>query len=153
MKRFLNWFRRDLLSKPASANRTCRFRPQLEQLDDRVLLSLSSAISILHTVSSHNQLYHWRERDWYTVDQATTQVVKFQDTSRQNLGGPNNVVAVSASIDPKTGFAELFAVATDDQTNLPYLWLCDSHGAWTRLSPSNVSGTYVYISASRDGHV
>jgi hypothetical protein len=42
MKAFLNYFRSTLLTNPASANRLRSFRTQLEQLDDRLLLSASS---------------------------------------------------------------------------------------------------------------
>src|SRR5438093_3863616 len=61
------------------------FRPQLEQLDERLVLStLSSAISIQHQ--------GWTERDWYAVDQASTGVLAFKDASPNYIPlGPSGV--------------------------------------------------------------
>src|SRR5207237_5668667 len=70
----------------ASARQTQRPRPQprqlvLEKLEDRLVPSTSSAISIQHpgglTYTSST------EREWYTVNQATHQVVEFQYTTRR----------------------------------------------------------------------
>jgi hypothetical protein len=147
--RFLNYFRRAQKSNPASTNRPRTFRPQLEQLDERLVPStISSAISSVHFgVTEHN---------WYTTDRATNQVVEFTGTSRlaspsrHNLFGPYNVFAVSASLDPKTGYAEVFALSSApiQRAAEGRLWLCDSNGTW-----HNFGGSYVDISATRDGHV
>jgi hypothetical protein len=140
MKCFRNRFRRMRKSNPASANRPRSFRPQLEQLDSRLVPTMvSSAISIPHNWGWLN----WTERDWYALDNSTLQVVEFQGTSRHNLGGPAGVTAVSASIDPKTGFAEVFVLDSNYA-----LWLCDSSSTW-----HSFGGRYEDISASRDGHV
>ena len=51
MKRFLSWFRRPSRRPPAAAHQRRPARPQLEQLDDRLLPSTagpSSAISTDH---------------------------------------------------------------------------------------------------------
>ena len=56
------------------------FRPQLEQLDERLVLStLSSAISIQHQ--------GWTERDWYAVDQASTRVLAFYCPAGSHITG------------------------------------------------------------------
>src|SRR5262249_47248210 len=83
----------------------------------------------------------------YTIDGNTGQVVEFQGTTRRDLGGPSRVFAVSASIDPNTGSAEVFALSYYDWNSGP-LWLCDSSGNW-----HNFGGRYHAISAPRDGRV
>lgn len=141
MKRLMNWFCRTLGSRPTSARHPRCFRPKLEQLDDRMLLATgSSAISILHSSGGSS----WTERDWYTKDmgQHFLQAVEFQGTSRRDLGGPW-VYRLSASIDPKTGSAEVFVLDTGYA-----LWLCDSTGNW-----HSFGGKYNDIAATRDGHV
>src|SRR5262249_51997660 len=76
-------------------------RPQLEQLDNRlVLTAFSSAISIPHN--------GWVERDWYSFDSAGSSVsdgslVEFQGTSRHNLDVPmpyTQIPQIRASVDP-----------------------------------------------------
>jgi hypothetical protein len=77
--------------------------------------------------------------------------VEFQGTSRVNLGGPGSVDQVSASVDPNTGFGEVFALSSSGSHSLiPVgpLWLCDSHGTW-----HDFGGQYEQISATQDGHV
>jgi hypothetical protein len=146
MRGFLNWFGRTFATKPTAAHRPHSFHPQLEQLDERLVPSLSSAISIYHPGSLYS--LPWTERDWYTTDQSTGQVVEFQGTTRRNLpGGPSNVSAVSASGDPKTGHAEVFVLAGNDHFRNK-LWLCDSSGSWY-----NFGGNFSAINATRDGHV
>src|SRR5262249_8261826 len=81
------------------------------------------------------------------------QVVDFQTSSwggptRLALGGPTNVRAVSASVDPNTGYAEVFVDTWDLK-----LWRCDSQGHWTQLSDGKPSSVYGDISATRDGQV
>src|SRR6266851_5364551 len=146
MKRFLNWFRHVPNNSPSSANRPRSFRPQLEQLESRLVPStLSSAISIQHPSGGLS----WTERDWYATDlntgigTRTGQVVQFRGASRRNLGGPNDVSEVSASVDPNTGSAEVFVL--DGKLSL---WLCDSSGTW-----HSFGGWYCGIAATRDGHV
>jgi hypothetical protein len=163
MKRLLNWFRRTFQTRPVSAHRRQTVRPQLEQLDDRLVLSswgTGSAISIYHPGSWHSSPWGgyyslpWTERDWYTIDQTTNQLVEFQGTSRHNLGRPpgvNSFLDVSASVDPNTGFGEVFVLASPYavSTRGPNpLWVCDSYGAWHSLG-----GLHGHISATRDGHV
>src|SRR5262245_17328284 len=114
MNRFLNVFR----STPKSTPAFRLFRPRLEQLDARLMPTLcSSAISIQHSLG----WLSWTERAWYSTDNSTGQVVEFQDTTRHDLGGPRNVRTISASVDPRTGYAEVFVL--DDSSAL---WLCDS---------------------------
>jgi hypothetical protein len=122
-------------ARPARAARCCRL--QVEALEDRLVPSStwSSAISIPHPYGT--------ERDWYSVDQNTFQVVEFQGTTRRNLYGPTNVFEVSASIDPLTGHGEVFALS-----GLGTLWRCDSNGNWF-----SYPGQYNDISATRNGHV
>jgi hypothetical protein len=143
--RFLSFFRSAQKSKPASARRSHSFRPQLEQLDERLVPStLSSAISF--PVSQGWILF--TERDLYTMDRNTSQAVLFRGTNRYNLGGPSHVFAVSASIDPNTGSSEVFALTSAyENSNYGPLWLCDSNGYWHYFG-----GYYVDISATRDGH-
>jgi hypothetical protein len=117
----------------------------LEQLDDRLVLSsggLSSAISIYHPATLYTLA--WTERAWYTVDQATNQVVEYQGTTRFNLGGPTDLFALSAATDPNTGHAEVFGLGGWTGQ----LWLCDSAGYW-----HSFAGNYGSLSATLDGHV
>jgi hypothetical protein len=143
MTRFLKWFGRTENTRPASATRHPVFRPQLEQLDERLLLSMSSAITIPHGWGT--------EYDWYAVDNSSRQVVMFSNTNRYNLGGPGNIGGVSASIDPRSGYGEVFALSVYNSRQFNFdatLWLCDSSGNW-----HNFGGDYTGISATRDGHV
>jgi hypothetical protein len=143
MKHSLRWLRRAQQTKAASGSRPRPYRPQLEQLDERLVPStLSSAISIQHS--------GWTERDWYTIDQSTSQVVEFQGTIRHNLSVPGNLTpfAVSASVDPNSGSGEVFVLAANGGSTYGSLLLCDSYGNWY-----NFGGVYTDISATRDGHV
>jgi hypothetical protein len=156
MKRFLNWLCHTFPTHLAPAPHR-PVRPELEQLDERIVPSSDgggSAISIYHPGSWHwiqgkGGWYSppWTEKDWCTIDQSTGQVVEVQGTSRHNLGGPSDVKEVTASVDPNTGFGQVFALAG------PYfnetLWRCDSLGTW-----HSYGGVYSFIpSATRDGHV
>ena len=148
MKRFLSWCRRPSRRQPAAASTRRPARPQLEQLDDRLVPStvgLSSAISLNHTFYFQGIRYSWTERDWYTIDQATPahQVVEFEGTTRYNLGGPGAIVKVSASVDPQTGFGGAFAL--DDYGTI---WWFNSAGSWSALP-----GSYRAMCATDDGHV
>jgi hypothetical protein len=119
----------------------------LEQLDQRLVPSTtgsSSAISINHSLGQ----FSFTERDWFTIDQSTTKVVEFQGTTRHNLGGPTNVLAVSATVDPNTGWGGVFALA-GPVVGPHTLWWCDSSGNWWNY----FTGTYKGIDATRDGHV
>lgn len=159
MKRFLNWCVRRRATNSALVHRPHLFRPQLEQLDERLVpaAGLSSAISIPHSFWLNGHLISWTERDWYSVDRNTGQLVEFQGTSRVNLGGPTGIRAVSTSVDPRTGYGEVFVSAYDHSVGLTEydnLWLCDSYNHWHFLDLSNTD--YIYsssISATRDGHV
>jgi hypothetical protein len=153
MKRFLNWSRRMPHNKPAPAKRSHTFRPQLEQLDERLVLStLSSAISIPHPGGT--------ERDWYTVDRSTYQVVEFQGMVRHNLGlyvDPSQA-GLSASVDPKTGSGEVFVFANGGfylSFGSSSLYLIDSAGRVYSLMEYSglLSRSITGISATRDGHV
>src|SRR5438132_730138 len=115
MKRFLNWFGCALQSKPAPAKWMHSFRPQLEQLDQRLVPSVSSAISIQH----HTGWGDWTERDWYSTEPMAysperDNLVQYKGTTRYNLGVPNvfggRILAVSASVDPNIGSAEAFVL-------------------------------------------
>jgi hypothetical protein len=148
MQRIVDWLRR-----PFSASRTTgrpsAVRPRLEQLEDRLVPSATSAITTNHVLLK----FHWQTHDLYGIDPASTQVVDFEtdssgNSSRTVLGGPTNVRAVSASIDPSTGFAEVFA-----ETWNWTLWRYDSLGTWTKLSDGVASSMYGDISATRDGQV
>jgi hypothetical protein len=121
--------------------------PQLEQLDERLVPSTaSSAISF----QVNGDWFNFTEHDWYTIDQTTSQVVEFTSTHRDDLSGPKNVFAVSASLDPKTGYqtSEVFALASlNPEDRYGPLWLRDRNG-W-----HDIGGSYTNISATRDGHV
>jgi hypothetical protein len=145
---FLNRLSRAVRPKPAAGQRLRTFRPQLEQLDSRLLLSsgLSSAISIPHSGGV--------ERDWFTVD--ATGVVEFQGTTRRNLGSPepgSSLGSLCASVDPNTGSGEVFVLYNSHDPEDPFatqLALCDSQGTWHYLNPG---GSCSCISATGDGHV
>jgi hypothetical protein len=138
MKRLLNWFCRTHARKATGACGRRLVHLQLEQLGDRLVpstLGLSSAIHINHPT--------FVERDWYSIDQFTHQVVEVQGVTRKTLGGPK-VFEVSASVDPNTGFGEVYALS-----NSGTLWRCDSAGNWW----NTFVGAYKGISATRDGGV
>src|SRR5262249_3675569 len=146
MNRFLNWLGRARGTGAASGNRPRSFRPHLEELDNRLVLSaISSAISIQHNGSI--------ERDWNTVHNAA--LVEFQGTSRRDLYTPEQgtaIRAVSASIDPTTGSGEAFVIYFDTENPITgKLALCNSHGTWSFLDIGYYGITL--ISATRDGHV
>jgi hypothetical protein len=202
MQRFLNRLR-SAFRNHSAAGRPRAVRPRLEQLDDRLVPSATSAITtshvgwgwygafrevlhdhtitvqhvgkrllgvsrlpaevgLNHTSTRHalafiarvGPWYTWQTHDLFAISQATHQVIDFRTDSlggrtRTALGGPQ-VTDVSASVDPNTGFAEVFARGTDRS-----LWRCDSSGKWTELAPGwTVNGYgYGYISATRDGQV
>jgi hypothetical protein len=143
MKRFLSWFPHS----PATRSTSVR-RPQLEQFEDRLVPStLSSAISIPHVSYFGGLPIRWTERDWYTVDRSTNHVVEFEGTTRHDLGVLPGITALSASVDPKTGRGDVFALRGYGE-----LWRCDSSGTWYDLAWRS-GGYYTSISATRDGHV
>jgi hypothetical protein len=161
MRRFLNWLGPTRRANTRRANRRYSFRPQIEQLDERLVpsnLGLSSAVTTQHSGKLFGAPISWTEQDVYTIDGNTGHVVEFcnnvvfSGTHKQyNLGGPNNVFAVSASIDPQSGKAEVFALALSSyQGSVPVgnLWFCDPSGTWHELG-----GLYTAISATHDGHV
>jgi hypothetical protein len=148
MQRFLNWLRR-LSHTPSTSARPRPIRPRLEHLEDRMVPSATSAISTWHG----GGWFRWQTHDLYAIDATTKQVVDFQTSTfggstRTALGGPTNVRAVSASIDPSTGYAEVFAENWDFA-----LWRYDSHGVWTKLTDGAAGSVYGDISATRDGQV
>src|SRR5262249_22228755 len=147
-QRFLDWFR-SAFRNHGNAARPRPVRLQFEQLEDRMTPSATSAITTSHGPA----WFPWQTHDLYGIDPVSKQVVDFQTSTfggstRTALGGPSNVRAVSASVDPNTGYAEVFA----ETWNLT-LWRCDSHGTWTQLSDGAASSLYGDISATRDGQV
>jgi hypothetical protein len=134
--------------QPGNVRRTDRkVRLGVETLEDRLVPSASSAISVLHAIG-YNQTT--TEHDWYTVDRSTGQVVEFQETTRHNLPGGPRAFSVSATVSP-CGCSEVFALqngALDNSTPHGPLWLCDELGNW-----HNLGGDYYSISATHDGHV
>jgi len=126
------------LIRSTRPGRTRTAKPTLEQLDDRLVPStvgLSSAISVNHGGS----VLH----DWFTINQSTGKVVEYEGTTQHNLNGPSNVLMVSASVDPQTGSAGVFALGVNGQ-----LWWCSSGGSWNQLP-----GQYLEMCATGDGHV
>ena len=143
MKRFLNSLRRTLPTRPASARGRHTFRPQLEQLGQRLLPSLSSAIDIQH----HSALEDWTERDCFTAVQSTGFIVEFKGTNRYNIDlgiATAYALAVSATIDPLTGTGAVFMLRNDQE-----IWYCDSNLKWNYEG----YGPWSALSATRDGHV
>jgi len=127
------------LIRSTRPGRTRTAKPTLEQLDDRLLPSTvgpSSAISINHRDGS---VLH----DWFTINQSTGKVVEYEGTTQHNLGGPADIVAVSASVDPQTGSAGVFALGEYGQ-----LWWCSSSTNWHQLP-----GQYTEMCATGNGHV
>jgi hypothetical protein len=146
MNRFLNWFTGTRVTRPASTNRPRPIRPQLEQLDERLVPSgFGSAININYNLG---WLGNITIRDWFTVEQGTGHVVEFAGTSRRDLGGPGYIEALSASVDPNGGLGDVFALRRLYNNNVGSLWLCDSAGNW-----HSFGGKYTSISATTDGHV
>jgi hypothetical protein len=148
MRRFLNWLCRPFRSNVTAGCRNSA-RLQVEQLEDRQVPTATSAITTLHG----SGYLRWQTHDLYAIDPVSHQVVDFQTNTfggnaHTALGGPTNVRAVSASIDPSNGYAEVFA-----ETWNWTLWRCDSHGAWTQLSDGVASSVYGDISATRDGQI
>jgi hypothetical protein len=149
MKRFLSWFRCPSRRPPAAAHQRRPARPQLEQLDDRLVPStvgLDSAVSTDHIFYVQGKgSFSYTEHDWYTIDQSkgAFQVVEFRDTTRYNLGGPGSIGLVSASVDPHTGFGGVFALDGHGT-----IWWCNSFGQWSHLP-----GSYRDMCATDDGHV
>jgi hypothetical protein len=146
MKHFLSWFRRPSRRPPAAAHPRRPARPQLEQLDDRLVPSTagpSSAISINGSFYFQGIRFPYTQHDWYTIDRSTNQVVEFRDTARHNLGGPTAIREVSASVDPQTGHGGVFALDFNGT-----IWWCNSFGQWSQLP-----GSYGDMCATDDGHV
>jgi hypothetical protein len=129
------------LAKPSRSNRTPARRPgaaqpTVERLEDRQLLSTTSAI--------YEPNVEFPSHDLYAIDAQSHQVVLYQaydfGGSREGaLGGPQ-VTDVSASRGAGVG-PEVFALATDHA-----VWVCT--GAWHSLG-----GWASEISATRDGRV
>jgi hypothetical protein len=162
MRRFLSWFGRRLATKSAPATRSRLFRPQLEQLDERLVPSaLSSAL-----IAANG------EHCWYTVDMNTQHVVLYNywhniwgmvpldmgqpqhgfDDSGNSFTG--QIQAISASNDPQTGYPEVFVLAGKPGDNIwlvgAPLWRCDFWGNWHYFGWAS---RYLSISATTDGHV
>lgn len=161
MQRVLNWLRSAFRANPAPA-RPRAVRPQLERLDDRLVPSVSSAMTTK---------YSWGTvHDFFGIDQTTHQVVDFRLGSggqwswqfRPGFVGsqsqiPQNVESVSASINPANGSAEVFALDGNGE-----LWLgrftgpYDGSGTWKPLGGPGVGHGgvgYSAITATRDDHV
>jgi hypothetical protein len=143
MQRILNWLRLAFPSRPAARGRRA-VRPQLERLDDRLVLSATSAITTTHQWGGYSYTTH----DLYAIDNYN-RVLDYGTSpwghSTIPLGAPPNtgVSDVSASVDPGTGNAEVFALGQDHR-----LYLCDPNGTW-----HNFGGSYKGLSATRDGQV
>ncbi len=147
MKRLLKWLSRPRRARASRPARSARL--ELECLDQRLVPSATSAITTTHGWG----WFYWQTHDLYAINQSSGQVVDFQTSSlggstSQALGGPTNVRAVSASIDPSTGYAEVFA-----ETWGLALWRCDSQGHWALLGSGTGSSRYGDISATRDGQL
>jgi hypothetical protein len=136
----MQWFK-NLFRRPAVAPKSPRRapRPGLERLDDRLVPSVTAS-SAVTTGTTHTL---------FVIDQATQQVTGYATVSGYNaiagkraFGGPQ-VSEVSASIDPRTGQAEVYALGRDHS-----LWRMDSNAVWHSLG-----GSYKGISATRDGQV
>src|SRR5262249_38931482 len=125
------------------------FRPQLEDLEGRQLLSGTSLISaisynsfdpIADTIKTHHALF--------AIDRATEQVVEYVDQTRYALGGPK-VTDVSASIDQSFSiFGQQPEVVALDTNHL--LWRWASSTGWLQLGGPV---QFDQISATRDGQV
>src|SRR5262249_33026845 len=72
--------RRTQAAKVRRRDRKVQLR--VESLENRLVPSASSAISVLHATGQNQTT---TEHDWYTVDQSTLQVVEFKETTRHNL--------------------------------------------------------------------
>jgi hypothetical protein len=133
----MRWFKNHFL-RPSPAPNSPRRAPRLglERLDDRLVPSITATSAV--TFGDFHNLF--------AIDQTTHQVINFLTVSGLNwsesgpLGGPQ-VSQVSASIDPKTGLGEVYALGLDHT-----LWRWDSTGVWHPLG-----GSYKEISATRDG--
>jgi hypothetical protein len=143
MQRFLNWLR-GAFQTNTSAGRPRAVRPQLEQLDDRLVPSATtSAITTFGWPGPVHNLF--------AIDQATGHVIDFTTSSwgssRRDFGGWAS--AVSASVDPTTGLPEVFALGGGGS-----LWRIDYWGNPTYLGGGGAWwNAYTEISATRDGQV
>jgi hypothetical protein len=137
-------------ARPTKPGRRPRsFRPQLEDLEGRQLLSGTSLISaisynsynpITNTVQNHHALF--------AIDRTKQQVVEYVDQTRYALGGPK-VTDVSASIDQSFSIfghrPEVFALNTSG-----LLWRWAPSTGWLQLGGPT---QFAEISATRDGQV
>jgi hypothetical protein len=178
MKRFLRWVGRTLNTKPTSAHRGYSFRPHIEPLDERLVLSgVSSAISIPHAGGIYS--LSWTERDWYTVDASNgvvldtpSHVIKFEGTTQYDLGQPplktcsiGQILALGATVDSNTGDGAVFVLTGFEACDEPpadlSLSYCDSLGTWHSLwdqsipvyANAGIPKAYGSLGATRDGHV
>jgi hypothetical protein len=137
----MQWFK-NLFLRPSGAPKSPRRapRPGLERLDDRLVPSVT-ATSAVTTGTTHSL---------FAIDQTTQQVTGFATVSGYNAPAGYRVfwnpqgekfTQVSASVDPKTGWAEVYALGTDHS-----LWRMDSGTVW-----HNLGGSYKRISATHDG--
>lgn len=91
MRSVANWFRRTLSPGRVPSRRPVTSRPQAEELEGRLLLSATAAVTSLDGHQS----------DLYAIDARTRQVVDYHSvgplmTTYTDLGGPQNVTDVAA---------------------------------------------------------
>jgi hypothetical protein len=141
----MNWLAHLFVQKAKPSPRKTRdsarrlARPSLEALEERQLLSATSAITYTpagSTIPAHVL---------YAIDSRTRRLTEYVNSRPVQspggtLGGPG-LTAVSASIDQKTGNPEVFALAADHS-----LWLYSLAGGWRSLGGSDTE-----VSAERDG--
>jgi len=140
----MQWLK-NLFLRPSLSPKSPRRAPRLglERLDDRLVPSVT-ATSAVTTGTTHSL---------FAISQASAslnQVVGYATVSGYNAVAGYRVFwnpqgeqfsQVSASIDPKTGQAEVYALGLDHT-----LWRMDSNAVWHSLG-----GSYKRISATHDG--
>jgi hypothetical protein len=141
----MRWLKNHFL-RPSPAPKAPRRAPRLglERLGDRLVPSVTASSAVTtggtHTLFAISQSV-------FSLDQ----VVKYTTISGSSQFGSQVLWApfgkqfsqVSASIDPKTGQAEVYALSLDHS-----LWRMDSGAVW-----HNLGGSYKEISATQDGQV
>jgi hypothetical protein len=155
MQWFKKWFGRS--ARPRGAVSRTSFRPQVENLEARRVMSATSAIS-----NSWWQATRWggtvymSEQDLFAIDSATQHLVEYSDLNNQGTQkllyyGPQ-VADLSAGLSP-TGSPVAYLVSSADHT----VWMAAPHLGG--VYPTQLEGGYlgtVYasqVSATRDGAV
>jgi hypothetical protein len=138
------WFSRSARIQP---KRFGRFRPAVEQLEGRELMSATtSAVSWGPPQAPYSAMF--------AIDSSTHHVVEYWDTNNQAnrsdlsfWGGPAQASAVSAGLDGQ-GNPEVYVLGSDHS-----VWSCHSGAwfpAWSQLASP---GWATQISGTRDGYV